>query len=258
MNTGKETWKWGLVALLLAIFLITANQAYQHIANQEDYAPPDDYLKGDSWDLEHGSGPGAGQPMQMPTDYNRSQTTPTPIGTGNSDSELSGSLTSPEPIILEDNVNWDQNDSGSNQPAKNTDSANKNHKSDTTTQEGMYEIFTTPSVNETTPSSSDEKNKENPTSNNTETKQDSVPEPAKQEVPTEEKSSEAIPAETPTASPAEAQTNNQSQPTAETKTETPTANSTETPNEAPKEVPAQPANEIKNPSEPAADVSAAQ
>jgi hypothetical protein len=66
MKTGNETWKWGLVFVLLAAFIITANQAYVHVTSQEDYPPPDDYLKGDSWDMEHESGPGAGQPMQMP------------------------------------------------------------------------------------------------------------------------------------------------------------------------------------------------
>ena len=76
MQTGKETWKWGVVVLLLAIFLITANQAYQHIASQESFEPPDDWQKGDSWDLEHQSGPGAGQPMQMPQ-AGKNQTTPT-------------------------------------------------------------------------------------------------------------------------------------------------------------------------------------
>jgi hypothetical protein len=65
MNTGNETWKWGVVFILLAIFLVTANQAYVHVTSQEDYAPPDDYKKGDSWDLEHQGGPGAGQAMQM-------------------------------------------------------------------------------------------------------------------------------------------------------------------------------------------------
>ncbi len=65
MQTGNETWKWGVVFILLAIFLVTANQAYQHVTSQENYEPPDDYMKGDSWDIEHQSGPGAGQAMEM-------------------------------------------------------------------------------------------------------------------------------------------------------------------------------------------------
>lgn len=65
MKSGSDTWKWVLVAILLAVFMITANQAYVHVTSQEDYAPPDDYLQGDSWDVEHSAGPGAGQPIQM-------------------------------------------------------------------------------------------------------------------------------------------------------------------------------------------------
>lgn len=65
MKPGTDTWKWILVVILLGAFVVTANQAYVHVSSQEDYAPPDDYLKGDSWDVEHKSGPGAGQPMQM-------------------------------------------------------------------------------------------------------------------------------------------------------------------------------------------------
>lgn len=68
MQTGSESWKWGAVFILLAIFLVTANQAYQHVATQETYEPPDDYLKGDSWDIEHQSGPGAGQAIELPPD----------------------------------------------------------------------------------------------------------------------------------------------------------------------------------------------
>ena len=67
MKPGTETWKWVLVAILLTVFMITANQAYVHVSSQEDYEAPDDYLQGDSWDMEHASGPGAGQPMQMST-----------------------------------------------------------------------------------------------------------------------------------------------------------------------------------------------
>ncbi|MDN5279121.1 MAG: hypothetical protein PWR01_3086 [Clostridiales bacterium] len=76
MKTGNETWKWGLVFVLLAIFLVTANQAYVHITSQEDFPPPDDYLKGDSWDIEHQSGPGAGQALELPPEM---QTNDMPI-----------------------------------------------------------------------------------------------------------------------------------------------------------------------------------
>ncbi len=106
MNTGKETWKWGVVVILLAVFLITANQAYQHIANQETFEPPDDYLKGDSWDLEHQNGPGAGQPMQMPKDGNISQTPSNPSEKINID----GNNSSMEPITIDDDIDWNQSD----------------------------------------------------------------------------------------------------------------------------------------------------
>lgn len=66
--SGNETWKWGLVFVLLAVFLVTANHAYFYISGLDDFPPPDDYLMGDSWDLEHGSGPGAGQPMNLVPD----------------------------------------------------------------------------------------------------------------------------------------------------------------------------------------------
>ena len=250
MNTGKETWKWGVVVLLLAVFLITANQAYQHIANQEDFEAPDDYLKGDSWDLEHGGGPGAGQPIQISNDYNRSQTTPAPVGTSNSNSGLNSGSSNQEPIILEDNVNWNQSDSDSNQAPKAADSAVKSPKPADNSQSGMYEIFSTPSVNENNTSASEEKVKESPVSNNTESKQEAVPEPVKPEVPAEEKTSEAIPTETPTASPAETK--------AEAPTEAPASVPAEAPTVVPNEVPAQPANEAKTVSEPTADVPAAQ
>lgn len=49
---GKENWKWGAVFLLLAIFLITANQAYKSITSQEDFEAPTDWMEGDSYDIE--------------------------------------------------------------------------------------------------------------------------------------------------------------------------------------------------------------
>ena len=101
MNTGKETWKWALVVILLAVFLITANQAYQHLANQEDYAPPDDYLKGDSWDLEHNSGPGAGQPTTV-SENNNSLTPNKPSV------KVNQRLSTVKPIVFDDKSDWNQ------------------------------------------------------------------------------------------------------------------------------------------------------
>ena len=169
MNTGKETWKWGLVALLLAIFLITANQAYQHVANQEVYEAPDDWTKGDSWDQEHQGGPGAGQPMQLTTDYSNSQTTPTVNQSSNSD--LSEGLTSPDQIILEDNIDWNQSDSDSNSQNKVSaepvaeDKKISPKPENNSVQPEMYEIFSAPSAKEATAS---EPINENPTVSNDE------------------------------------------------------------------------------------------
>ncbi|MDD2623413.1 MAG: hypothetical protein BWY02_02707 [bacterium ADurb.Bin157] len=59
---GNDNWKWGVVFILLAIFLVTANQAYKHVVSQEDFEPPDDYLKGDSWDIEQQAGETATSP----------------------------------------------------------------------------------------------------------------------------------------------------------------------------------------------------
>ena len=110
MNSGKETWKWAVVVILLAIFLITANQAYQHIANQEDYAPPDDWQKPDSWDLEHNSGPGAGQPTsnQKATDNDIIDETPKV--------KINQRLTMPKSIVIEDDSEW--SDSYTSQPSE--------------------------------------------------------------------------------------------------------------------------------------------
>jgi hypothetical protein len=68
MELGREPWKWGMVLVLLAIFLVVAHQAYVAVTSQETFDPPDDYLKGDSFDLEHQSGPGAGTPIDVPAD----------------------------------------------------------------------------------------------------------------------------------------------------------------------------------------------
>ncbi|RCK80216.1 MAG: hypothetical protein OZSIB_3398 [Candidatus Ozemobacter sibiricus] len=78
MEIGNETWKWGLVLILLAIFIMVANQAYIAVTSQEDYPPPDDYKQGDSYDLEHQSGPGAGQPIDVPPELLGSGPLPVP------------------------------------------------------------------------------------------------------------------------------------------------------------------------------------
>lgn len=95
MQTGNETWKWGVVFILLAIFLITANQAYQHVSNQEHFEPPDDYLKGDSWDLEHQGGPGAGQAVELPPDYSPD------VSPDSSTSEEAS-----EPMVIQEEIDW--------------------------------------------------------------------------------------------------------------------------------------------------------
>ncbi|MDD3145791.1 MAG: hypothetical protein PHD82_00695 [Candidatus Riflebacteria bacterium] len=101
MQTGTETWKWGVVFILLAIFLITANQAYQHVTSQEHYEPPDDYMKGDSWDIEHHSGPGAGQGLELPAESPSDQ-----------DSSLASMPIIPEgdedAIMPADEIDWNQ------------------------------------------------------------------------------------------------------------------------------------------------------
>ncbi|HOT27414.1 MAG TPA: hypothetical protein PLU72_04425 [Candidatus Ozemobacteraceae bacterium] len=66
MELGKESWKWGLVLILLAVFLVIGHQAYVAVTSQEDYPPPDDYKQGDSYDIERNPGPGAGQPVSLP------------------------------------------------------------------------------------------------------------------------------------------------------------------------------------------------
>lgn len=101
MYTGSETWKWTLVFILLAVFLIVVNQAYQHVAGQEHYEPPDDYLKGDSWDLEHNSGPGAGQAVQLSP---MSSADPLPV------KNLVTKEDESAPIVIEDDIDWNQVD----------------------------------------------------------------------------------------------------------------------------------------------------
>ncbi|MBF0498536.1 MAG: hypothetical protein HQM09_00250 [Candidatus Riflebacteria bacterium] len=68
MKLGEETWKWSLVIILLAVFILVGNQAWRSFNNPDDqFEPPEDYLKGDSFDQEHRDhGPGAGQPVEVP------------------------------------------------------------------------------------------------------------------------------------------------------------------------------------------------
>ncbi len=155
MNSGKETWEWALVVLLLAGFLISAHHAYDKISKQQDFAPPDDWAKGDSWDLEHQSGPGAGQPMQMSEPSYNSNSSPTT----SDNTDLSESLTSPEQIIIEDNIDWNQSDANSskntNKKAEEKTKTSAIKESKAQQDSGMYEIFTEPAVTEK-PASSNE------------------------------------------------------------------------------------------------------
>lgn len=99
MNTGKETWKWALVVILLAVFLITANQAYEHLANQEDFAPPE--TTPDSWELEHNLGPGSGQPTTI-SENNNSFTPNKPS------IKVNQRLSTVKPIVFDDKSDWNQ------------------------------------------------------------------------------------------------------------------------------------------------------
>jgi len=87
MQTGNETWKWGAVFILFAIFILVANQAYLALSGNEDFAPPKDWQEGDSYDIEHKAGPGAGQPMDVPPSALSASETlndlPSPTNTGN-------------------------------------------------------------------------------------------------------------------------------------------------------------------------------
>ena len=127
MNSGKETWKWAVVVILLAIFLITANQAYQNIANQEDYAPPDDWQKPDSWDLEHNSGPGAGQPTsnQNTTDNNIIEETPKV--------KINQRLTMPKSIVIDDDSEWNDTSSQSSEAPKENKTAKQTNEAKSAT-----------------------------------------------------------------------------------------------------------------------------
>lgn len=117
MQTGSETWKWGVVFILLAIFLITANQAYQHVTSQEHYEPPDDYKNGDSWDIEHHGGPGAGQAIELSPE---------------AQTDDASSMLAPDSVIPEgdadatqpsDEIDWNQ----LKDPSKATEDGDKTH-----------------------------------------------------------------------------------------------------------------------------------
>lgn len=103
MKTGSETWKWGLVFVLLAVFLIVANQAYVNVTSQEVFAPPDDYLKGDSWDIEHQGGPGAGQAMELPPEMQTPDSPIIPI----TDEDEKEKEKKPE-LSHEEEIDWNQ------------------------------------------------------------------------------------------------------------------------------------------------------
>lgn len=80
---GNDTWKWALVLVLSAVFILVAHQAYKSLNNADDqFPPPDDYLKGDSYDLDHGAAPGpvGGAPIDgVPaSDHRPTSGTPTP------------------------------------------------------------------------------------------------------------------------------------------------------------------------------------
>ena len=66
MALEKETWKWALVVVLLAVFILLAKQAFISLTKDQDIPPPTDYLQGDTYDKEHKAGPGAGQPIEVP------------------------------------------------------------------------------------------------------------------------------------------------------------------------------------------------
>ena len=103
MTLGDETWKWALVLVLLSVFVVVANQAYKAVNNPDDhFAPPDDWSKGDSFDQEKGgsgpaTGPGAGQPMDVPA------TVPIPSAGGTPEA-----LPASAPVTHEPEPDWNQ------------------------------------------------------------------------------------------------------------------------------------------------------
>ncbi len=79
---GNDTWKWALVLVLSAVFILVAHQAYKSLNNADDqFPPPDDYLKGDSYDLDHGLTPGpvGGTPIDGVPDSGNPPKTGAPI-----------------------------------------------------------------------------------------------------------------------------------------------------------------------------------
>ncbi|MBI3038542.1 hypothetical protein HYY75_05750 [bacterium] len=67
MEAGNESWKWGMVILLLGVFIFFGSQAYQSFKiASADYPPPDDYLHGDSFDEQiKKSGPSSAHTFEM-------------------------------------------------------------------------------------------------------------------------------------------------------------------------------------------------
>jgi len=94
MELGNETWKWALVVVLLGVFLVVGNQAYKSVFNADnEFPPPDDWQKGDSYDSDYKTGPGMGQPVEVP---NPEQTTDSKIPS-NPPPQTSASASETEP-----------------------------------------------------------------------------------------------------------------------------------------------------------------
>jgi hypothetical protein len=94
MQLGDESWKWALVIVLLGVLVAVGNQAYKSVYNPENqFDPPDDYLKGDSFDIERGlaGGPAAGQPVDVP------ETLPVPLPDDGAPTPPAGEAPPPPP-----------------------------------------------------------------------------------------------------------------------------------------------------------------
>lgn len=91
-NKSPETWKWVAVFILFAIFLGVTSNTCKYLNSVEDFEPPDDYLHGDSYDLQYGTGT-----------YNP-PTIPHPA-TENIPSD--GTQEQQPTTILQDNIDWE-------------------------------------------------------------------------------------------------------------------------------------------------------
>ena len=107
MQLGDEAWKWALVLILLGVLLVVGNQAYKSVYNPENqFDPPDDYMKGDSYDMERGlssgpaTGPGAGQPVDVPS------TLPVPL------TEPGAQSTAEPPPLQHEEPDWSKLENG--------------------------------------------------------------------------------------------------------------------------------------------------